>query len=118
MPLKLVLYKRICVLHSVYFSNLLENSNGHHFSTGASSTGAKSNRLLAPVLVEFFSSTGASVLAICYYHQYSARNTKLEVQFTVLLASDKSDMSTVIGAIEVTSVINILCDRREQGVCL
>ena len=38
MPLKLVLCQRICVLHSVYFSNLPENSIGHHFSTVASST--------------------------------------------------------------------------------
>ena len=86
MPLELVLCKRIYVLHSVYFSNLPENSNVHHFSTGA-----KSDMLLPPciiaVLVENFSSTGIS-------NGFLARHTLLVVQFTVLLA--QFDMTKVI----------------------
>ena len=66
---KLVLCKKIHVLYSVYFSNLPENSNGHHFSTDATS-----NVLLAPVQL-----TGRKLFpATC-----SASNTLLVAQFTV-----------------------------------
>ena len=106
MPLKLGLCKRIYLSHSVYFSNLAAFSNEYCLSTCASSNGAKSpsaksDVILAPLLVEnsfqhrcfCTSNVNTSISAVLKHMSCSTVYSACSP-----VCYDKSDMSKVIWA--------------------